>query len=123
MSEKIRKAAGTALIALTAAVIAAGCFRAGRTETRTYRGNGYADRLIPSVTHLTEDSLINTGDPASLEKLPGVGPVTAEAILKEREENGLFIYPEDLISVYGIGESKMIQIRDALINESGESEE
>ena len=123
MSEKIRKAAGTALIALTAAVIAAGCFPAGRPETHTYRGHGYAERLIPAVTRLTEDSLINTGDPASLEKLPGVGPVTAEAILKEREENGLFIYPEDLISVYGIGESKMIQIRNALINESGESEE
>ena len=123
MSEKIRKAAGTALIALTAAVIAAGCFPAGRTETHEYMGHRYADRLIPAVTRLAEDSLTNTGDAASLEKLPGVGPVTAEAILKEREENGLFIYPEDLISVYGIGESKMMQIRDALINESGESEE
>ena len=123
MSEKIRKAAGTALIALTAAVIAAGCFPAGRTETHEYTGHRYADRLIPTVTRLAEDSLTNTGDAASLEKLPGVGPVTAEAILKERKENGLFIYPEDLISVYGIGESKMMQIRDALINESGESEE
>ena len=123
MSEKIRKAAGTALIALTAAVIAAGCFPAGRTETHEYMGHRYADRLIPAVTRLAEDSLTNTGDAASLEKLPGVGPVTAEAILKEREENGLFIYPEDLISVYGIGDSKMMQIRDALINESGESEE
>ena len=123
MSEKIRKAAGTALIALTAAVIVAGCFPAGRPETHTYRGHGYADRLFPAVTRLSEESLTNTGDAASLEKLPGVGPVTAEAILKEREENGLFIYPEDLISVYGIGESKMMQIRDALINESGESEE
>lgn len=123
MSEKIRKAAGTALIALTAAVITAGCFPAGRTETHEYMGHRYADRLIPAVTRLAEDSLTNTGDAASLEKLPGVGPVTAEAILKEREENGLFIYPEDLISVYGIGESKMMQIRDALINESGESEE
>ena len=123
MSEKIRKAAGTALIALTAAVITAGCFPAGRTETHEYMGHRYADRLIPAVTRLAEDSLTNTGDAASLEKLPGVGPVTAEAILKEREENGLFIYPEDLISVYGIGDSKMIQIRDALINESGESEE
>ena len=123
MSEKIQKAAGTALIALTAAVITAGCFPAGRTETHEYMGHRYADRLIPAVTRLAEDSLTNTGDAASLEKLPGVGPVTAEAILKEREENGLFIYPEDLISVYGIGESKMMQIRDALINESGESEE
>ena len=123
MSEKIRKAAGTALIALTAAVITAECFPAGRTETHEYMGHRYADRLIPAVTRLAEDSLTNTGDAASLEKLPGVGPVTAEAILKEREENGLFIYPEDLISVYGIGESKMMQIRDALINESGESED
>ena len=123
MSEKIRKAAGTALIALTAAVIASGCFPTGRPETHTYRGHGYADRLFPAVTRLAEDSLTNTGDAASLEKLPGVGPVTAEAILKERKENGLFIYPEDLISVYGIGDSKMMQIRDALINESGESEE
>ena len=123
MSEKIRKAAGIAIAVLTAALIAAGCFPVRRPETHAYRGRRYADRLFPAVSHLAEDNLTNTGDAASLEKLPGVGPVTAEEILKEREENGPFIYPEDLISVYGIGESKMVQIRETLIHETGESEE
>ena len=123
MSEKIRKAAGTALMVLTAAMIAAGCFPVRRPEPKEYSGQGKADPVVPAVSELAKDSPVNAWDAAALESLPGIGPVTAEKIVNEREGNGPFIYPEDLISVPGIGETKMALLREILINESGESEE
>lgn len=46
---------------------------------------------------------INLGDQTELETLPGVGPVTAQAILAWREENGSFSAVEELLEVDGIG--------------------
>ena len=57
---------------------------------------------------------VNTADAATLDELPGIGPATAEAILAERELNGPFFYPEDLMQVYGIGEKKLEAFRDML---------
>jgi competence protein ComEA len=55
---------------------------------------------------------INTASSAQLEELPGVGPVTAEAIVDHREANGPFVTVDDLIGVRGIGEAKLAQVRD-----------
>lgn len=49
---------------------------------------------------------INTADEKELEKLPGVGKVTALKILTYREEYGLFQKKEDLKKVPSIGEGK-----------------
>ncbi|HEY0972864.1 MAG TPA: helix-hairpin-helix domain-containing protein [Solimonas sp.] len=48
---------------------------------------------------------INTADKKTLDKLEGVGPAKAEAIIKYRTENGGFKSPEDLRKVPGIGDS------------------
>lgn len=54
---------------------------------------------------------INTADPAVLEELPGVGPVTAAAIVAWRTENGQFSNPDELLEVSGIGEATLEKLR------------
>jgi len=49
-----------------------------------------------------------------LDRLPGIGPVTARAVVAEREENGGFTAPRDLLRVPGIGPSKLEKIRGFL---------
>ena len=57
---------------------------------------------------------VNTADAEELMMLPGVGEYLAQQILEERERNGVFHYPEDLIAVKGIGEAKLRKIRPLL---------
>lgn len=49
---------------------------------------------------------INTAGVEDLDSLPGVGEATARAIIEDRERNGPFAAPEDLMRVSGIGEKK-----------------
>lgn len=53
---------------------------------------------------------INTADVAELDELPGVGESTARAIVEDREANGPFTTPEDLMRVSGIGEKKFAKL-------------
>lgn len=53
---------------------------------------------------------LNTADPAALETLPGVGPVTAGAIISWRDEHGGFSAVEELLEVDGIGDATLAQI-------------
>lgn len=57
---------------------------------------------------------INSADVATLETLPGVGPVTAQKIVAEREANGPFATPDDLSRVAGIGPKRLEQLRDVV---------
>lgn len=48
---------------------------------------------------------VNTADAHTLAlELTGIGPTLAEAIVREREENGAFLSADDLMRVRGIGE-------------------
>ncbi|MDF1541666.1 MAG: ComEA family DNA-binding protein [Anaerosomatales bacterium] len=58
---------------------------------------------------------INTATAGELEALPGVGPATAAKIIAEREANGPFAAPEDLMRVAGIGEKKFEALRDLIV--------
>lgn len=49
---------------------------------------------------------LNTADVASLDALPGVGPVTAAAIVAWREKNGRYTSVEQLQEIQGIGPAK-----------------
>lgn len=57
---------------------------------------------------------INTASASELDELPGIGPSTAEAIITDRETQGPFTTPEDLMRVSGIGEKKFEKIQDAI---------
>jgi competence protein ComEA len=54
---------------------------------------------------------VNTATEPELETLPGVGPVTAAAIIDYRTKNGPFATVDDLVDVSGIGPSTLEQIR------------
>ncbi len=53
---------------------------------------------------------INTATQAELETLPGIGPVTAQAILQWRTDNGAFSAVDELMEVSGIGEATLADI-------------
>jgi competence protein ComEA len=55
---------------------------------------------------------LNRADAATLDELPGVGPVLAERIVAWRTENGPFTSVDELGEVSGIGPSILTKIRD-----------
>ena len=84
----------------------------------SYRPRGRAAHLpVPLAAKRAEERMpflapsgsirVNTAQGEELSLLPGVGPVLAEAIIAERETNGPFHFPEDLLSVRGIGQKKL----------------
>lgn len=84
-------------------------------ETSAAEGGGYS--FGQDVSAASDGSglvNINTADASALDALPGVGPATAEAIIKDREENGPFASIEDIMRVSGIGEKKFENLKDAI---------
>jgi competence protein ComEA len=57
---------------------------------------------------------LNTATSAQLQELPGVGPVTAKAILDFRAKSGPFHRVEDLLAVHGISQNKLKKLRPYL---------
>lgn len=62
----------------------------------------------PSPTVLVD---LNTATEVELDTLPGVGPVTAQAILDWRTEHGGFTSVDELLEVSGIGEVTLEELR------------
>ena len=60
---------------------------------------------------------VNTATAEELTVLPGIGPTLAGRIVAERTENGPFCYPEDLMTVSGIGTHKLAAILDLVCTE------
>lgn len=54
---------------------------------------------------------LNTADQLALEQIPGIGPVTAAAIIAYREQAGSFTAIEELLEVTGIGPATLESIR------------
>lgn len=78
-------------------------------------GEGVAQGAGPSAEPTGGDDAggpvnINTADVEELDELPGVGEATARAIVEEREANGPFSSPEDIMRVSGIGEKKFARL-------------
>lgn len=53
---------------------------------------------------------LNSASSEELQRLPGIGPVRADAIIRERETNGPFRTPDDLQRVSGIGPGILAQL-------------
>ncbi len=62
-----------------------------------------------SVIHLVD---LNGASSEEIELLPGVGPVTASAIIAYRDEFGPFETLNDLDDVHGIGPKTILNLRD-----------
>lgn len=116
MSEKRSRRSWLWLLCAAAALAAllAGIELPARPETTVYRTlarpeqrNAYA--ALPDGTIDP-----NTADAAELTELPGIGETLAAAIIAERENGGLFRFPEDLTAVRGIGTKTLTRFRDML---------
>ncbi len=73
------------------------------------RGRAPATAATPSPTPGLID--LNTADAVLLETVPGIGPVTAAAILRHRDEIGRFESVEQLLDVSGIGPATLESLR------------
>ncbi|HEX2196030.1 MAG TPA: ComEA family DNA-binding protein [Actinomycetota bacterium] len=73
------------------------------------RGNAASPAPVPSASPAAVS--LNSADAAALETIPGVGPVTAAAILAYRDEAGPFTSVEQLMEVSGIGPATLESIR------------
>jgi len=62
-----------------------------------------ADQDTTSSQVITEKININSASQAQLQKVPGVGPVTASKIEAYRNENGSFAQVKELTKIKGIG--------------------
>ena len=60
---------------------------------------------------------INTANSTELQKLSGVGPVTADKIIAYRNDYGKFKTIEELMNVSGIGEKTFTKLKNAIIAE------
>jgi competence protein ComEA len=71
-----------------------------------------ARRRAPLSENETLDP--NRASDVELDRLPGIGPATARAIVAAREEGRVFRRPEDLLEVRGIGEATLERMRRSL---------
>ena len=63
---------------------------------------------------LSEMININLAASQELERLPGIGPATAKKIIEFREEYGLFLSPEEITKVPGIGQKTFENMKNQI---------
>lgn len=54
---------------------------------------------------------LNTATAEQIEQLPGIGPVTAKAIVRFREKSGPFERVDDLLAIHRISKSRLDKLR------------
>jgi competence ComEA-like helix-hairpin-helix protein len=96
--------AGGLAIVLTGIAIAG---IAGRLQHRNRIEIRGTVEVLPPPARLN----VNTATPYELDAIRGIGPRTAEAIVRSREEKGPFASLEDLVTVPGIGPQTIAALR------------
>ena len=111
------------ILALTAAfvVFLGGYFLGGRNTDEPYTVSTQTQwtEQVGALADQSEESdekkiNINTATELELQELPGIGAVRAEKIVADRETNGPFRIPEDIIRVPGIGQGTLEEIIDRI---------
>ncbi len=116
-----RKTAGAALAAAAVLICLFALRDAPRGTVRSFAAAGETETAAPPYVPPGGTVRINEADADELISLPGVGETLARAILDERERNGPFRFPEDIMAVKGIGPAKLAQILPYLdLDEEGE---
>lgn len=62
---------------------------------------------------------INSASESDLDKLPGIGPAKAKAIIEDRKANGPFKSPEDIKRVKGIGDKTFEELKSQITVKGG----
>lgn len=122
MSDRLRAAVCIGLAALCLSCCILGCiYSSGSPGTLTVTADvTSATAIRPEAPDGMID--INAADAEELTVLPGIGETIASRIVEEREKNGPFHYPEDLLTVSGIGENKLSGMLPLLLIPDGEEE-
>lgn len=68
-------------------------------------GSRQSSTTVPIIVDLNRATIDD------LDRLPGVGPTTAKAIIDHRSRNGPFASVDELLAVRGIGPAKLAEIR------------
>ena len=73
--------------------------------------------LSDPLPHGSKDGRIdiNSATFEEFESLPGIGPVTAERIIRYRDINGRFDIVDDIAEVHGIGDKTIEKLRDRIV--------
>ena len=79
---------------------------AGQAGTSMERLPEPRPRAVADVGHVD----INHGSIEELQRLPGIGPVLAERVVRHRRENGKFATIRDMQQVKGIGVKRFAQL-------------
>jgi len=82
-------------------------------DKRDTEENGSGEAHVSGNGASDTDELINinTAGSEELQQISGIGPVTAEKIIRYREENGAFGSVEDIKNVSGIGEKTLEKMK------------
>ncbi len=108
------------IVCLALAVLCAGLALTGLLLRERGQGpavlaaGAYGSADVSPVAVPRGDTDINGGDAEEISRLYRVGETISALIVAEREANGCFFYPEDLLVVHGIGRSTLDGFRDSL---------
>ncbi|MEO9327435.1 helix-hairpin-helix domain-containing protein [Gordonia aurantiaca] len=106
-------AGGEGRMSLKSAVVGASGAPAGGGAPAAQGGASAESGGAPPGSGASGDKVnLNTATEAELDALPGVGPVTAKAILAWRQRNGRFTSVDQLAEVDGIGPARLAKLRD-----------
>ena len=111
MSE-LRRALALALMVASAALLLMQAVPESAAP-EAYEASGRAVAL-PEIGMPDGTVAVNSADLYELTELPGVGETIGQRIVDERESRGPFYYPEDLLSVKGIGVKTLESLREWL---------
>jgi competence ComEA-like helix-hairpin-helix protein len=126
MSDSETRAIRRAAILLLGVSVARWGWAASRPEVSIV-GRNALDEVLEESRNLVEERRVrerplqegerldpNRATAAELDRLPGVGPSTADAIVRSREARGRFVRPEEMLEVRGIGPATLDRIRPHL---------
>lgn len=84
----------------------------GRSEGTASVNSAESSAISASQASRTQCVNLNTATAEQLERLPGIGEVTARKIIEYRVQNGPFRRPEEVIIIEGFSERKYRAIAD-----------
>lgn len=85
-----------------------------KSTTTAKKASSEAKKSTKSVKDAVKEVNVNTADKEMLTQIPGVGPATADAIVKYRKANGKFKSANDLLNIKGIGEKTLAKMKPFL---------